>query len=178
MYGSESFARQQLSDRLPPRNLLTLGFAALAAGVLWFITLATPRGSIPLMCVMSVVCGIASSCIWAPLPATALRNLPLRQLGAASGVYNTTRQVGSVLGSAGIGVPLTARMTAHSVPTAEPGHLPASLKAPYASALTGTLYLTVALLVIRAVAAAFLTPIGTALGSASPPPVLTRKAAA
>ncbi|GAB0104360.1 hypothetical protein JMUB6875_33340 [Nocardia sp. JMUB6875] len=147
----------KISDKVQPRYLLTFGFGLFTLAVLWFVYLATPDGSIPLMLVMSVLCGIGSSCIWAPLPATALRSLPLEQMGAASGVYNTTRQVGSVLGSAGIGALLTARLAAHSLPASagESGPLPDLLKAPYASALTDSLYLTVILLVVCVVTAAF-----------------------
>lgn len=162
----------KLSDKVPPRYLLTFGFAVFTAAVLWFVGLATPHGSIAWMCVMSVVCGIGSSCIWAPLPATALRSLPLERMGAASGIYNTTRQVGSVLGSAGIGALLTARMAAHSLPTStgEAGALPDAVKAPYSSALTDSLYLTVILLAVCTVVAAFLTPTRTAGSVASPEP--------
>ncbi|WP_067697181.1 MFS transporter [Nocardia jejuensis] len=158
----------KLSDRVPPRYVLTFGFTLFTAAVLWFVALATPDGSIPLMLVMSALCGIGSSCIWAPLPATALRSLPLPQMGAASGIYNTTRQVGSVLGSAGIGALLAARMTAHGLPTSagEAGPLPDSVKAPYSSALTDSLYLTVLLLIVCAVAAVFFT---TPEAAAAPP---------
>lgn len=161
----------KLSDKLPPRSLLVFGFALFTVGVLWFISLATPHGSIVLMCVMSAVCGLASSCIWAPLPATALRNLPLQQMGAASGIYNTTRQVGSVLGSAGISALLTARLKAHSLPatSSEAGHVADSIKAPYASALTDSLYLTVALLVVCTIAVAFLISGKTVRIAPSPP---------
>ncbi|MFE3983495.1 MFS transporter [Nocardia tengchongensis] len=160
----------KLSDKVPPRYLLTFGFTLFTLAVLWFVNLATPHGSIPLMCVMSVLCGIGSSCIWAPLPATALRSLPLPQMGAASGIYNTTRQVGSVLGSAGIGALLTARMTAHGLPasTGETGRLPDDVKAPYAAALTDSLYLTVILLAVCAVTAAFLTSTKTVVAAPSP----------
>ncbi|MFI6433386.1 DHA2 family efflux MFS transporter permease subunit [Rhodococcus oryzae] len=161
----------RLSDKLPPRYLPTFGFALFAVALLWFISLATPTGSIALMCVMATLCGVASACIWAPLTATALRNLPLQQLGAASGIYNTTRQVGSVLGSAVVGALITARMTAHSLPTAssdEGGHLPSLIKAPYASALTESLYLTVGLLVICGIATAFFTAGKPAGAPASP----------
>ncbi|MGW4355322.1 MFS transporter [Nocardia sp. NPDC004582] len=160
----------KLSDKVPPRYLLTFGFALFTAAVLWFIGLATPDGSIPLMCVMSAVCGIGSSCIWAPLPATALRSLPLHQMGAASGIYNTTRQVGSVLGSAAIGALLTARLAAHALPASagEAGPLPDAIKGPYASALTDSLYLTVILLAICAVTVAF-SASAEAVGAARPP---------
>ena len=56
--------------------------------------------------------GFANAGIWAPLSTTATRNLPPRQAGAGSGVYNTTRQIGAVLGSAAIAVLIQARLAA------------------------------------------------------------------
>ena len=47
------------------------------------------------------VFGIGNAFVWAPNSATATRNLPMQLAGAGSGVYNATRQVGAVLGSAG-----------------------------------------------------------------------------
>ena len=48
--------------------------------------------------------------MWAPIGSTATRNLPMHQAGAGAGVYNTTRQVGAVLGSAGIAVLMESRL--------------------------------------------------------------------
>ncbi|WP_442790058.1 DHA2 family efflux MFS transporter permease subunit [Nocardia sp. CDC160] len=158
------------SDKLPPRYLPTFGFVVFSLGLWWFIHLATPNGSIAWICVSAAMLGVAGACIWAPLPATALRSLPLEQMGAASGIYNTTRQVGSVLGSAGIGALLTARMTAHSLPTGssiQAGHLPDAIKVPYAAALTDSLYLTLALLVFCAISTVFLVPVQPAGAMAS-----------
>ncbi|MGZ4452674.1 MAG: MFS transporter, partial [Nocardioides sp.] len=45
--------------------------------------------------------------------ATATRNLPMHLAGAGSGVYNATRQVGSVMGSAAIAVIMDARISHH-----------------------------------------------------------------
>ena len=50
--------------------------------------------------------------MWAPISTSATRNLPMSQAGAAAGVYNTTRQIGAVLGSAGIAVLMQARIAA------------------------------------------------------------------
>lgn len=160
----------RLSDKVPPRYLLTFGFTLFAAGVWWFITLVTPHGSIPLVCVAGAICGVGNAFIWAPLPATTMRTLPLARMGAASGVYNTTRQLGAALGSAGIGALLAARMSAHGLPSASSaagGQLPDSIKEPYSSALADSLYLSVGLLVVCAVAAAFFT--SSESPSAAPP---------
>jgi hypothetical protein len=56
--------------------------------------------------------GLGNAFMWGPLGATATRNLPLRSAGAGSGVYNTTRQVGAVLGSAAIAALIEARLAA------------------------------------------------------------------
>ncbi|WP_433667636.1 DHA2 family efflux MFS transporter permease subunit [Nocardia sp. CA-136227] len=156
--GSLSPLVGKLADKVPPRYLLTFGFTAFAVGVWWFIALVTPNGSIPLVVVAGAVCGVGNAFIWAPLPATTMRTLPLEYMGAASGIYNTTRQLGSALGSAGIGALLAARMAAHALPSASTdagGHLPDFIKAPFSSALSDSLYLPVGLLVVCAVTAAF-----------------------
>ena len=54
--------------------------------------------------------GVGMALIWAPLAATATRNLPPDLAGAGSGVYNATRQVGSVLGSASMAAFMTWRI--------------------------------------------------------------------
>jgi hypothetical protein len=57
--------------------------------------------------------GVANAGMWAPLAATATRNLPPRSAGAGAGIYNTTRQVGAVLGSAAIAAVIEARLAAN-----------------------------------------------------------------
>ena len=54
--------------------------------------------------------GIGNALVWAPNSATATRNLPMEQAGAGAGVYNATRQVGAVLGSAAIAVLMDSRL--------------------------------------------------------------------
>src|SRR5699024_11518837 len=47
------------------------------------------------------------------ISSTATRNLPLHHAGAGSGVYNTVRQVGAVLGSAAISAAMESRLAAN-----------------------------------------------------------------
>ncbi len=83
----------------------------------------------------SAVLGFANAGIWAPLSSTATRNLPPRQAGAGSGVYNTTRQIGAVLGSAAIAVLIQARLAAE-LPAA-PGGSGEAGPMSFAGALAG-----------------------------------------
>jgi hypothetical protein len=48
-----------------------------------------------------------------PLATTATRNLEPRQAGAGAGIYNTTRTIGSVLGSAAIAAFMQGRLEAN-----------------------------------------------------------------
>lgn len=47
--------------------------------------------------------GVANAACWAPNSTIALRDVPAELVGSASGVYNTSRQVGAVLGAAALG---------------------------------------------------------------------------
>jgi hypothetical protein len=113
--------------------------------------------------------GIGSAFIWAPLAATATRNLPPQLAGAGSGVYNTTRQVGSVLGSASMAAFMTSRITAEMPPMPSEAlgegsvaKLPAWLHDPFAAAMSQSLLLPAFFALFGVVAAIFLLGFGNA----------------
>jgi hypothetical protein len=99
--------------------------------------------------------------IWAPLAATATRNLPMQMAGAGAGVYNATRQVGAVLGSAAIAVLIDTRLAANGLhsdgasQTSTVQQLPALIRAPFSNAMSETLLLPVAVLVLGLVSVLF-----------------------
>ena len=155
----------RLVDRSHPRPIIGFGFSTLAISLLWLsfeMNPATPvwRLMLPL-CAM----GVGMAFIWAPLGATATRNLPMRLAGAGSGVYNTNRQVGSVLGSASMAAFMSARVTAEmpAMPTgAAPGgesdvtHLPDFLHEPFATAMSQSVLLPAFVALFGVMAAIFL----------------------
>jgi len=57
-----------------------------------------------------VVAGLGMGCIFAPMVTVAMRNIEPRMAGAASGVLNTVRQVGLVIGTAAVGALLQNRL--------------------------------------------------------------------
>ena len=63
--------------------------------------------------------GIGIGCTFAPMTTVAMRNVNPAMAGAASGVFNTTRQVGSVIGTAGVGALLQNRLVAALTSQAE-----------------------------------------------------------
>ena len=134
----------RMSDRLPPRRLASVGFGTSAIallGIAWVIAPDTPLWQ---LLVLNALLGFGNAFLWAPLASTATRNLPMSSAGAGSGVYNTTRQVGAVLGSAAIAAAIAGRLAVH-VPQATDaaegagaagGSLPAQLAGPFSEAMS------------------------------------------
>lgn len=146
-------------DRLHPRIFPMVGFSLYAVSLLVLSMLMTPTAPLLLFVSTGAFAGIANACIWAPLAATATRNLPDHQAGAGSGVYNAVRQVGSVVGSAAVAAVITARMTAHSLgegKIAEGGAgtsaIPDRVKERLSEALSESMYLPIVILLIGLVA--------------------------
>lgn len=139
----------RIVDRTHPRPVIGFGFSLVAISLTWLsieMTSATPiwRIVLPL-----TVTGVGMAFIWSPLAATATRNLPPHLAGAGSGVYNTTRQVGSVLGSSGVAAFMTWRIsdevgvTGAGSPQGDGAMnlLPAFLQEPFSAAMSQALLL-------------------------------------
>ena len=93
----------RMSDRINPRVLSMIGFSFMLASIFGFVLVM--RDGVPLWCILIPVAllGIGNGFVWSPNSSTSLRDVPLHHMGAASGVYNATRQVGSVVGAAVVG---------------------------------------------------------------------------
>ncbi|NYF98161.1 DHA2 family efflux MFS transporter permease subunit [Janibacter cremeus] len=102
-----------LVDRIHPRVLPTIGLGGFAVTLFVLAALMTPHSPLWAVLVTVTFIGITGAFVWGPLATTANRNLPLHQAGAGSGVYNATRQVGAVIGSAAIAAMMSARIAAH-----------------------------------------------------------------
>ncbi|MDR3663438.1 MAG: MFS transporter, partial [Mycobacterium sp.] len=160
----------RLVDRYPPQPIVGFGFSALAVGLTWLSIGLTPDTPIWQLVLPFVLMGIGMAFIWAPLAATATRNLPPRLAGAGSGVYNATRQVGSVLGSAGMAAYLTARISAELPSGGRPPSagesavltLPPFLHGPFAAAMSQALLLPAFVALFGIIAALFLRGQGSA----------------
>ncbi|MGW4366058.1 DHA2 family efflux MFS transporter permease subunit [Nocardia takedensis] len=150
----------KFSDRLHPRLVPTIGFTLFAAAVFWFAGVMTPDSSLVWFLIAAALAGFANSCIWAPLASTATHNLPVQQAGAGAGIYNTTRQVGSVLGSAAISALIASRMSANGLgggkiaEGAQHGPIPPAVEHAFSSALAQSMLLPACILVIGVLASA------------------------
>jgi EmrB/QacA subfamily drug resistance transporter len=150
----------RFTDRVHPRVLTGAGFAVTALAIFALSRTLTAHGAVWHILAAMALLGIGMAGIWAPLAATATRNLPMHLAGAGSGVYNATRQVGAVLGSAAIAVLLDSRIAAHGLSGgAEPDgalqQLPAAVRAPFSAAMADTMLLPVGVLVLGFVTVLF-----------------------
>ncbi|WP_460490891.1 MFS transporter, partial [Corynebacterium nasicanis] len=91
------------ADRLDPRLLSVGGFATMIIALLFTCWLMVSDAPLGLFLLASGLFGVANALVWAPNSATAMRTVDIAHMGAASGVYNTGRQAGAVLGAAGVG---------------------------------------------------------------------------
>lgn len=101
-----------LSDRVSARILCSAGFTAMVIALIiaWSITVSA--ADYRWFALVTALLGLGSAFVWAPNATTTMRNVPDHAAGAASGVYNTLRQVGSVIGVAMTGVVLASGQVA------------------------------------------------------------------
>ncbi|WP_083319906.1 MFS transporter [Corynebacterium sp. HMSC074A01] len=95
-----------LTDRRDPGKLCAAGFSISAAGLVLAIALIHTGADVWWFTAVTSLLGIGGAFVWAPNAAVTMRGIPEHETGAASGLYNTMRQVGSVLGVALVGAVL------------------------------------------------------------------------
>ncbi len=150
----------RLTDRVHPRYVAGFGLLCLPVSLVWLSATMTPDVAIWRLLLPIALLGVANGFMWAPIGSTATRNLPMHQAGAGAGVYNTTRQVGAVLGSAAIAALMQSRLAAELPAGATSGagqasfglRLPAALRDGFATAMAQSLLLPAAVVVIGLVA--------------------------
>ncbi|MFK0239601.1 DHA2 family efflux MFS transporter permease subunit [Microbacterium sp. NPDC090281] len=103
----------KLSDRIGPRWVTFAAFVISAVAMAWYAATMTLDAPFWLLLFPSALLGVGVSGMFGPLASTATRNLPHTQAGAGSGVYSTTRQMGSVIGSALLAVLMNVTLAAH-----------------------------------------------------------------
>jgi MFS family permease len=151
----------KLTDRAHPRYLAGFGLLCCSVALFWLSKVIEPTVPIWQLLLPIALLGVANGFMWAPIGSTATRNLPMHQAGAGAGVYNTTRQVGAVLGSAGIAVLMESRLAAN-LPAMPGGGLPAeggggklpeAMHQGFSDSMAQSLMLPAAVLLIGLVAA-------------------------
>lgn len=137
----------KLSDKANPKYLVVFGLFGLAAGLTLIAVMVRPDSDAWAMVPGLLVCGIGTGSVFAPMSNATMGSVQPKLAGAASGIFNTARQVGGVLGSAATGVLLQARIAASMA--GEHGNIGRALT----DATRETLILPVAVLVLGMFAA-------------------------
>lgn len=173
----------KLVDRAHPRYITMFGFIVSSGSLLGLSLLISPDTDVWKILVAFALFGVGNAFLWAPLSATATRNLPMSSAGAGSGVYNTTRQIGAVLGSAAVAALLQARLTAEGLAdataAADQGSgqaLPAQIAGPFSDAMSQTLLLPAAAMFVGFLVVTFLHNPGHRAAVAQPAPDGTQRA--
>ncbi len=150
----------RLVDGLDPRFVLVPCLLCVSCALFWYSTLLTTNAPIGLFLLPSALMGIGNAGMWGPLSTTATRRLPPRQAGAGSSIYNTTRTIGSVVGSAAIAALMQARIEANLPDDADAAIsgtvLPDSLAEGFARAMSESILLPATAILLALAASLFI----------------------
>jgi EmrB/QacA subfamily drug resistance transporter len=121
----------RLTDRIGGKYILMAGLALFGIGMAGIDFTAKLDSTWIDFLPWLLVAGFGMGCIFAPATTVAMRNIPPQMAGAASGVFNTTRQLGGVIGSSIVGAVLQNRLSAalKDQAASHAGQLPAQLPA-------------------------------------------------
>ncbi|MBT2210958.1 MFS transporter [Actinomadura sp. NEAU-AAG7] len=128
----------RVSDRVGGRLVLMTGLAALSVGLAVLALTAGADSGVRHLLPGLLIIGLASGATFAPLQQVTMDHVDTRLAGAASGVANTTRQIGGVMGTAVMGVLLSTRLNAalHHEARKHAGELPPQLRAQFIDTAT------------------------------------------
>jgi EmrB/QacA subfamily drug resistance transporter len=140
----------RIVGRAVPRYVSVSGFAVAAIGTLILQYGLHADRSVLLVSLGFGIFGLGGAFVLAPLATYSMRELPPQLIGAASGVFNTMRQTGAVLGAAGMSALVQANLASH-LPASAAGeattgptvlsHAVAGLRTDYAGAMSASMIL-------------------------------------
>jgi EmrB/QacA subfamily drug resistance transporter len=102
----------RMSDRVGGKYILIVGLVLFGCGMGAIALTAQTTSAWYDFLAPQFVAGFGIGCTFAPMTTVAMRNVNPVMAGAASGVFNTTRQIGTVIGTAGVGALLQNRLVA------------------------------------------------------------------
>jgi EmrB/QacA subfamily drug resistance transporter len=104
----------RLSDRIGARWILTTGLTLMTLGIVLITSrVSTTTTWQPLLPAL-LVTGAGMGMTFAPMTAAAMSRVPPRIAGSASGILNTSRNIGQLLGIAVLGSVLQSRLGLHA----------------------------------------------------------------
>jgi len=105
----------RLTDRIGARWILVAGLTLMTGGILFIIARTTPETTWQALFPAVALTGLGMGMTFAPMTTAVMAEVPPRIAGSASGILNTTRNVGQVLGIAVLGSVLQSRLGSHAL---------------------------------------------------------------
>jgi EmrB/QacA subfamily drug resistance transporter len=103
----------RLTDRIGARWIMVTGSSLMAVGIFFLITRIDLSTDWQQLLPALLVTGTGMGLTFSPMTAAAMRDVPPRIAGSASGIINTMRNIGQVLGIAVLGSLLQNRVGTH-----------------------------------------------------------------
>jgi len=128
----------RMTDRIGGKYILTTGITLFTIGFATFTFVAGPDSNWLTFLLPAIIAGAGMGMTFAPMTTVAMRNISPRVAGAASGVLNTTRQLGAAIGSAVVGALLQNHLatTLHDQAVSHAASLPVAFRAQFIAAFS------------------------------------------
>ncbi|TMD90212.1 MAG: DHA2 family efflux MFS transporter permease subunit [Chloroflexi bacterium] len=120
----------RLADKIGGKYILLTGISLFTIGFALVTFVAGPDSTWLNFLVPAIIAGAGMGMTFAPMTTVAMRNISPQMSGAASGILNTTRQLGAAIGSAVVGALLQNQLatTLHSQAVSHAAALPPSFR--------------------------------------------------
>jgi EmrB/QacA subfamily drug resistance transporter len=142
---------QALTTRFGPKPIIVIGLALLTGGMIWYSQIPVHGSYASDLLPGYLMVGVGIAFAYVPVSIAALAGVPEREAGLASGLINTSQQIG---GAVGVAVASTVFTTRFNTLTDEGKPIPTALTQGYAAAfwalaVFGVLAIVAALTLIR-----------------------------
>jgi len=123
----------RLSDRIGGKYLLMAGLAIFGSGAAIVTLLSSTSATQATFILPFALTGLGLGLVMAPMTTVAMRDITPVMAGAASGVLNSTRQLGAVIGAAAVGAVLQNQLATalHDKAVAAATQLPAAYRGQF-----------------------------------------------
>ena len=121
------------TDRVGGKYILMFGLTCFAAGMGLVVLVSSLNAGSTTFTLPLILAGVGLGCTFAPMTTVTMQRVNPRLAGAASGLLNTTRQLGGAFGSAVVGAILQTRLANELVSQAQAqaGGLPPAFRFPF-----------------------------------------------
>jgi len=128
----------RFADKVGGKYILLAGISLFTIGFGLVTFVAGPESTWLTFLVPAIIAGAGMGMTFAPMTTVAMRNISPQMSGAASGILNTTRQLGAAIGSAVVGALLQNQLatTLHNQAVSHASQLPAAFRDQFVAAFS------------------------------------------